>query len=107
TTVVTWTYDDTNGNTATQTQNIVVTGIDTTVGLSGNVLTSNSNVGNTFQWVDCDNGFQPIMGETAQSFTATTNGSYAALITSGACSDTSVCSTISGIGWTELDEEAF
>ncbi|MDG0974580.1 MAG: T9SS type A sorting domain-containing protein [Crocinitomicaceae bacterium] len=54
--------------------------------------------GLTYQWVDCDDNFAPISGETNQSFTATANGNYAVIVTDGACSDTSDCVAISTIG---------
>ena len=45
----------------------------------------------TYQWIDCLNGNQPIAGETNQVFTATANGQYAVIISSGGCTDTSSC----------------
>ena len=54
--------------------------------------------GLSYQWVDCDDNFVPISGETNQSFMATANGNYAVIIINGACSDTSDCVAISTIG---------
>ncbi len=54
--------------------------------------------GLSYQWVDCDDNFAPIFGETNQSFMATANGNYAVIIIDGACSDTSDCVAISTIG---------
>ncbi len=54
--------------------------------------------GLSYQWVDCDDNFAPISGETNQSFMATANGNYAVIIIDGACSDTSDCVAISTIG---------
>lgn len=59
-----------------------------------------------YQWVDCDDSFAPIAGETNQSFTATVNGNYAVIVTDGACSDTSACVAISTIGLGELNSLA-
>lgn len=105
-TVVTWTYDDGGGNTVTQDQNINVTAIDVSVAQVGNLLTSNSTVG-TYQWVDCNNGMSAVTGETNQSFTPTTNGSFAVVIIGGSCTDTSACYTIEGIGFSSLSEISF
>jgi hypothetical protein len=57
--------------------------------------------GTTYQWINCANG-QPIAGATSQSFTATTNGEYAVIVTQNGCSDTSACTTFSTIGIEEL-----
>lgn len=54
--------------------------------------------GLSYQWVECDDNFAPISGETNQSFMATANGNYAVIITDGACSDTSDCVAISTVG---------
>jgi len=62
--------------------------------------------GLAYQWIDCDNSFAPISGETNQSFTATANGSYAVIVTDGACSDTSDCVVISTIGLNEFNSSA-
>ncbi|MFA7273551.1 MAG: T9SS type A sorting domain-containing protein [Crocinitomicaceae bacterium] len=48
-----------------------------------------------YQWIDCStNSF--VSGATNQSFTAITSGSYAVIITNGACFDTSDCVTLAG-----------
>ncbi|MEN8156282.1 MAG: NBR1-Ig-like domain-containing protein [Bacteroidota bacterium] len=49
-----------------------------------------------YQWIDCGT-FDPIPGETAQTFTATRNGDYAVTITSGGCIDTSSCYSITQV----------
>ena len=100
TTVVTWTFDDGSGNISTQDQNVIVVPVDTTVTESGLTLTSNST-GSTYQWVDCNNSFNPIAGETNQDFTASANGSYAVIVTHGSCVDTSACYEITQVGFDE------
>ena len=42
-----------------------------------------------------------VSGETDQSFTATANGDYAAIVTLGNCTDTSDCATVNTIGLEE------
>ncbi|HPE35082.1 MAG TPA: T9SS type A sorting domain-containing protein [Bacteroidales bacterium] len=45
-----------------------------------------------YQWLDCEAGFQPIEGQTAQTFTPEVTGNYAVEITAyGMCVDTSAC----------------
>jgi hypothetical protein len=45
----------------------------------------------SYQWLDCNQNFQAIAGATQQSFTPTSNGSYAVKTTKGNCADTSNC----------------
>jgi hypothetical protein len=75
--------------------------IDTAVTQNGEVLTA-STVGPTisYQWVDCNNGDAPVVGETNQEFTATSNGSYAVIITDSACtiSEKSSCYDVNSLG---------
>jgi len=48
----------------------------------------------SYQWLDCQNGYQAIANETGRSFTPTVNGDYAVEVSNGSCRDTSVCSSI-------------
>jgi hypothetical protein len=102
TTVVTWTYEDEQGNTSTQTQNVVLSGIDNSVTL--NVITASAvfTVADGYQWLDCDNGYGPITGETNVDFNATANGNFAVEITDGSCVDTSDCVAITQVGIQEM-----
>jgi hypothetical protein len=45
----------------------------------------------SYQWLDCNQGFQAIAGAIQQTFTPTSNGSYAVKTTKGNCADTSNC----------------
>jgi photosystem II stability/assembly factor-like uncharacterized protein len=47
-----------------------------------------------YQWVDCDDNYAVIPNETNQSFTATSTGNYAVIVTVGECSDTSSCFSV-------------
>ena len=69
--------------------------INTEVTLENGTLTATTG-GAEYQWLDCDDNFSPIEGETAQSFTPTVSGNYAVEITeNGTCVDTSACYTVS------------
>ena len=76
--------------------------IDVTTTMSGTTITASySGTGVSYQWVDCDNNYSIIPGETGQSFTPTDAiGNYAVIISEGNCSDTSACEYIdqSGLG---------
>lgn len=61
----------------------------------------------SYQWLDCGKDFLPISGETNQVYTATENGSYAVLITSNGCSDTSACITIDELSVVDPNANAY
>jgi len=94
------TYTDTIPNAigcdSVITINLTITVVDVTTSLNANTITANQ-LGATYQWVDCS-GMTPIIGATNQSYTATANGDYAVIVTINGCSDTSVCSTVTGVG---------
>ena len=77
--------------------------LDLTINVLNNVIINNSptlssnTVGASYQWLDCDNNYAPIVGETNQSFTATTNGSYALELTYNNCIDTSACEAVNNV----------
>ena len=103
-TTVTWTYDDGNGNTVVQTQDIVFEPIDVSTSTSdGIAITANNADASSYQWIDCSD-LSEISGATDQSYTATENGSYAVIITEGECSDTSECVEISEVSIAENPE---
>ncbi len=102
------TYTSSN-NTSTHTL-INTAGCDSVVTLDLTINTVNNGITNSsptlsanatgavYQWLDCDNNFTIIPGETNQDFTATTSGNYAVKISQNNCTDTSNCELISVIG---------
>ena len=92
---ITYTTPGPCSNSSTDSITIIV--IDNSISANGNVLSANLS-GAAYQWLDCDNGFSLINGETNQSFTATTNGNYAVKVTKNGCSSNSDCISISNIG---------
>jgi hypothetical protein len=103
-----------NNNSATY-QLVSVAGCDSTVTLNLTINTVNVSVtaneptlsanvaGAQYQWVNCNNNFQPIAGATQASFTPTSSGSYAVVISSNGCTDTSICYSINNVGFDELE----
>ncbi len=85
--------------------NLTINNPNNTITQSGATLTANA-FGATYQWVNCAS-FSIIPNETNQSYTATTNGDYALIITQNGCKDTSVCVTVSGVGFSEIPKESF
>ena len=82
------------------TLNLSIEPLDSSVGVSGNILTANLSEA-TYQWLDCNNGNEAIAGATSQSFTPLLNGDYAVQITKDDCSEISNCTNISSIGLAE------
>lgn len=66
---------------------------DVKVTQDGNTLTANQ-AGATYQWIDCDYSFTPILGATHQSYTPVISGSYAVVVTLNECNDTSSCQRV-------------
>ena len=60
------------------------------------LLVASAN-GANYQWLDCDNNFAPVVGETSQSFTPFINGNYAVEVSENNCVDTSVCELVSNV----------
>lgn len=93
------TYSDTLQNAAgcdsVMSINLTVTSIDTSVTQSGLVLSSDQS-GASYQWLDCNNSFAILNGESGQSFTAVSDGNYAVQISLNNCTDTSSCFNIIG-----------
>ena len=110
-----------DGNTYTSSTNtptytlINAAGCDSVLTLNLTLNTVNSSITNTtptltadatgatYQWLDCDNNYAPIPGETNQSFTATANGSYAVEVTQNGCVDTSACEQVNNVGINEIN----
>ncbi|MCE3296699.1 MAG: hypothetical protein K0R65_2413 [Crocinitomicaceae bacterium] len=79
--------------------------INLNVLVSGTILTAENSAADNYQWIDCDNN-QAVSGENDASFSPTENGSYAVIITSGDCSDTSECYTVNSVGLHSLEKTA-
>jgi hypothetical protein len=67
---------------------------------SGLAISAN-NANATYQWLDCNNAYAIINGQTGQTFTATANGNYAVELTENGCVDTSACVAITTVGIVE------
>ena len=93
------------GCDSTITINLTINTVDVSLTVNDIVIIANAS-GATYQWVDCDNGYLPISGETNQSFTATVNGNYAVIVTQGLCTDTSVCTQITTVGISSAQPKA-
>ncbi|WP_118974431.1 T9SS type A sorting domain-containing protein [Taibaiella koreensis] len=88
--VYTQIYTNTAGCDSVLVLNLLVNKPDTSVSLSGRMLSALSTDGDHYRWIDCNDN-SPVPGATTQQFTPVEDGSYALVITVGGCSDTSAC----------------
>ncbi|PWH86739.1 T9SS type A sorting domain-containing protein [Brumimicrobium oceani] len=70
--------------------------IDISTTLNNNTI-SVVDTGLAYQWINCADS-SVIVGETGETFTPTTNGDYAVIITQGPCEDTSACVFVDVLG---------
>jgi len=98
----TFTLTSSAGCDSLVTLDLTINSVDTTATQAGATLTASASSA-TYQWLDCNNNFSQINGETAQTFTATSNGSYAVEVIENGCTDTSYCYTVISTNITEND----
>lgn len=72
---------------------LTIGSIDSSLTQNGNQLSANTS-GANYQWLDCENGFAPIPGETNRHFLASTNGEFAVEVAKDGCVDTSSCQKV-------------
>ena len=84
--------------TKTTNLNLTIENVDVSVTANGASLTANAS-GMSYQWVDCDNNYALLSGETNQTFTSTVAvGNFAVIVSDGSCQDTSACYIIDQAG---------
>jgi hypothetical protein len=83
---------------------ISVNAIETTIQNTGGALWS-LNYQASYQWVDCNNAYQPLAGETWQLFWPPAAGSYAVILQQDGCADTSFCEDILITALADLHDE--
>jgi len=76
---------------------------DLTTSLSGLTISA-TNTNATYQWLDCDDNFSIISGETNQSYTPSANGNYTVELNENGCVDTTTCVSITTVG---VEENSF
>ena len=75
---------------------LTVNNIDLSVTDNSPTLSANQ-VNATYQWLDCDNSFTSVVGQTNPDFTAAVNGNYAVEISYNNCIDTTACYLVSNV----------
>jgi hypothetical protein len=98
----TYVIPNSQGCDSTTTLNLTILPLPSVaVASSSGVLTANQQNA-TYQWLDCDNNYNPISGATLISFTPQISGNYAVEINQNSCIDTSQCYAVtvnsSGLG---------
>ena len=92
------TLTNVSGCDSVVTLDLGIIAVDTSVSyaISTSTLTALA-INATYQWLDCNNNNTPIIGETNQSFSPTSNGSYAVEVTQNGCAAISSCYTVNNL----------
>lgn len=96
TTEVSYVFQDKAGNRSYQVQEFVITPFNLSVEREGPILKSLEQDA-IYQWLDCENNFERIIGETGPDFQPVRNGNYAVELRSGTCRDTSRCLAVENV----------
>ncbi len=80
----------------------VIPPINTSLNVNDNTIQSNQSNA-YYQWVDCNNNYQPLIVNTAnqQEVTVEQTGNYAVIINVSGCVDTSACVYVNFVGLTD------
>lgn len=93
----TYTLTNQSGCDSVVSLDLTINNVDVSTTNNSPVLTANASSA-SYQWIDCDNSNTLISGETNQTFTASSNGNYAVIVTENGCTDTSNCLLVNTIG---------
>lgn len=78
------------------TLNLTINSVAAGATMNGLVLSASPS-GASYRWIKC-NPYSLISGALNQTYSATSNGDYAVIVTLNGCSDTSNCLTINNVG---------
>lgn len=81
---------------------LIIDNVDTSVLLLNDSTLTGVSGADSYQWLDCSNGYEILIGESNIVLDITENGMYALEVTSGTCVDTSSCYSFDNV--TLLDE---
>lgn len=80
--------------------------LNTNVVVTGNMMVStNTSAGVSYEWLDCNDDFAPIVGENNQNFQVLQNGTYAVNITINGCSIIGECYSFNSVELPTNDAE--
>lgn len=103
--VYTQTLTNSGGCDSVLTLHLTIEPVDASVTQEAATLTANT-AGALYQWVDCNQTFEPISGENGQSFTPTVSGDYAVVVIQNGCPAISDCYSVTVVGTEETPAEA-
>jgi hypothetical protein len=85
---------------------LTVTHLNTEVTVQFNASLTAVQEGVTYQWLNCDKGFEAIPEATEQIYFPVASGNYAVILSDGICVDTSACVNAIVVSTDEQDHEA-
>ena len=89
------------------TVNLTIITVDTSItkvtSLGGTTTLYSNQIGAKYQWLDCNNGYAVLVGDTNQAYSPNLVGIYAVEITANGCVDTSSCISVTLVGIMEND----
>ncbi len=71
--------------------------VDSSITINADTLTAQAQNA-TYQWLNCNDNYTPLDGETNKTLKPTASGTYAVEVTKNGCTDTSGCKSVSGVG---------
>lgn len=101
----TWVLNSLSGCDSIVTLNLTINTVNTNSTIINDTIISANETGAIYQWLDCNNNYSEIFGETNQEFNLTANGYYSFRIESNGCIDTSECILIDYMGFDDLDNQ--
>lgn len=94
--VYTDTLINTTGCDSIITIDLTINTLNTTINfIDGELMAETAGI--TYQWLNCDEEYTEIIGETNQSFIPSINGTYAVQLNDGTCVDTSACYVVNNL----------
>lgn len=90
-----------NGCDSIVTLNLTIINVNIGVTLNGEMISSDAD-GAVYQWLDCNNNYAEIPGETNQIYAPGAEGNYAVEVTENGCTDTSGCFMVSTWGLSDI-----
>jgi len=93
----TYTLTNNQGCDSVVTLNLTINTVNNAVTVADPMITADEAGATTYRWLDCNDNYAVIPGESGQSYTPTTNGSYAVEVTNNGCTDTSDCQLIQSL----------